>query len=97
MYRFTVTTNLPASPNTVYEAWFDGDQHSEMTQSLATASTGIAGIFTDNDGFKAASIGTFITLNHWNIPDEQAEGYQSGWQDLYFIPMQEYFADRSEE
>ncbi len=133
MYRFTVTTNLPASPNTVYEAWFDSDQHSEMTQSLATASTGIAGIFTANDGyidginlellvgerihqawrtsqfedadpdssielnFKAASIGTFITLNHWNIPDEQAEGYQSGWQDLYFIPMQEYFADRSEE
>ena len=51
MYRFTVTTNLPASPNTVYEAWFDNDPHSEMTQSPATASTEIVGIFTAHDGY----------------------------------------------
>lgn len=51
MNRFTVTTNLPSSANTVYEAWFDSDQHSEMTQSPATASTEISGIFTAQDGY----------------------------------------------
>jgi uncharacterized protein YndB with AHSA1/START domain len=54
MNRFTVTNNLPASANTVntvYEAWFDSDQHSEMMQSPATASTNISGIFTSHDEY----------------------------------------------
>ena len=129
MNRFTVTTELPASPMAVYETWIDSDQHSEMTQSPATASGEIAGIFTAHDGyinginleldagerilqtwrtsqfedddpdssievtFKASSTGTLVTLSHWNIPEGQAEGYQSGWEDFYFTPMQEYFAD----
>jgi len=131
MNRFTVTTDLPASPKVVYDAWLDGGAHSEMTQSPASASAEIAGIFTAHDGyinginleledgrrvlqtwrtsqfestdpdssievtFEAAPAGTRLTLKHWNIPDDQAEGYQSGWLDFYFTPMQEYFADQA--
>ncbi|MEE8045697.1 MAG: SRPBCC domain-containing protein [Dehalococcoidia bacterium] len=42
--------------------------------------------------FEASPTGTLVTLKHWNIPEGQAEGYQSGWQDFYFTPMQEYFS-----
>jgi uncharacterized protein YndB with AHSA1/START domain len=129
MNRFTVSTELAAPPRAVYDAWLDSGQHSEMTQSPATASTEVAGIFTAHDGyinginlelvdgqrilqtwrtsqfertdpdssiemtFEATPAGTRLTLKHWNIPDGQAEGYESGWQDFYFSPMQEYFAD----
>lgn len=129
MNRFTVSTELPAPPRVVYNAWLDGGQHSEMTQSPASGSTEIAGIFTAHDGyinginleldegarilqtwrtsqfestdpdssikvtFEAVPNGTCLTLKHWNIPEDQAEGYESGWRDFYFAPMQQYFAD----
>jgi hypothetical protein len=51
MNRFTVSTELPAPPRVVYNAWLDGGQHSEMTQSPASGSTYIAGIFTAHDGY----------------------------------------------
>jgi uncharacterized protein YndB with AHSA1/START domain len=51
MNRFIVSTELPASPQSVYDAWIDGARHSEMTQSPASASTEIAGIFTAHDGY----------------------------------------------
>jgi activator of HSP90 ATPase len=128
MRRFTISTDLPASPRDVYDAWLDSDQHSAMTQAPATASTEIAGIFTAHDGyinginleleegkrilqswrtsqfedtdpdssievtFASSEAGTRITLNHWNVPDDQADDYESGWQDFYFTPMQEYFS-----
>lgn len=129
MNRFTVKTELPVSPQTVFDAWLDSEQHSAMTQSPATASSEIAGIFTAHDGyihginleiedgyrvlqtwrtsefddthpdssievrFESDPAGTLLTLNHWNIPEDQAEGYQSGWQDFYFTPMLEYFSN----
>jgi activator of HSP90 ATPase len=34
---------------------------------------------------------TSVTLKHTNVPDDQAAGYQSGWVDHYFEPMQAYF------
>jgi uncharacterized protein YndB with AHSA1/START domain len=51
MKRFTVTTELPVPPKTVYDAWLDSEAHSGMTQSPATASNEIAGIFTAHDGY----------------------------------------------
>ena len=132
MNRFTVSAELPASPRAVYDAWLDGDQHGEMTQSPATVSTMVGGAFTAHDGyiwginlelvdgerilqtwrttqftdadsdssiemtFGACSTGTLVTLRHWNIPAGQAEGYESGWQDFYFSPMQDYFSGFAE-
>jgi len=114
MNRFTVSTELSASPQSVYYAWLNSEQHSEMTQSPASASTEVAGIFTADGGYinginlelddarrilqtwrtsefegtdPDSSIeitredipdGTLLTLKHWNIPDGQAEGYESG-------------------
>ena len=130
MNRFTVSTELPATPQSVYDAWLDGGQHGEMTQSPASASTEVAGIFTAHDGyinginleledarrilqtwrtsqfagtdpdssveitFEETPNGTLLTLKHWNIPDGQAKGYESGWQDFYFTPMQEFFSNQ---
>jgi activator of HSP90 ATPase len=131
MNRFTVSTELSASPQSVYDAWLNSEQHSEMTQAPASASTEVAGIFTAHDGYinginielengrrilqmwrtsefegtdpdssvditlEKLPDGTLLTLKHWNIPDGQAEEYESGWQDFYFTPMQEYFSNQS--
>ncbi|MBC8452997.1 MAG: SRPBCC domain-containing protein [Chloroflexi bacterium] len=128
MKRFVVTAEFFASPQVLFDAWLDGEQHGAMTQAPATASRDIAGIFTAHDGYinginleleegkrilqtwrtsqfadtdsdssievmlEAISAGTRLTLTHWNVPDDQADGYESGWQDFYFTPMQEYFS-----
>jgi activator of HSP90 ATPase len=39
--------------------------------------------------------GTKITIIHSNIPDDQADDYQQGWQDFYFKPMKSYFDKQS--
>jgi uncharacterized protein YndB with AHSA1/START domain len=132
MKRFTLTAELPATPDAVFDAWLDGGQHSEMTQSPATGSTEIAGIFTAHDGYinginlelvpgerilqtwrtsqfeetepdssieitlESIPAGTRLTLKHWNIPDDQADGYETGWQNFYFGPMKAYFASKSD-
>lgn len=35
--------------------------------------------------------GTKLTLIHSNIPADQADSYEGGWEDNYFNPMKEYF------
>ena len=35
--------------------------------------------------------GTKITLKHTDIPEGQADGYKTGWEDFYFKPMKKYF------
>lgn len=34
---------------------------------------------------------TTLTLKHTRIPEGQADGYKTGWQDYYFKPMKEFF------
>jgi uncharacterized protein YndB with AHSA1/START domain len=38
--------------------------------------------------------GTLLTLVHSNVPDEQTSYEQGGWEEHYFEPMKEYFAER---
>ena len=42
---------------------------------------------------EAEGSGTRITLIHSEIPHGQAESYLQGWQDFYFAPMVDYFAN----
>ena len=42
--------------------------------------------------FTPVKSGTEITLMHSRMPDGQGDGYEQGWIDYYFTPMQEYFA-----
>lgn len=35
--------------------------------------------------------GCELTLNHWDIPEGQAEQYKQGWEEHYFTPMKKYF------
>ncbi len=37
--------------------------------------------------------GTVLTLVHSEIPEGQAEKYEQGWRDYYFVPMTHYFED----
>ncbi|MDA1035740.1 MAG: SRPBCC domain-containing protein [Chloroflexi bacterium] len=48
---FSIARALPATPEQVYEAWLDGDQHSEMTGAGATANAKVGGAFTAWDGY----------------------------------------------
>ncbi len=41
---------------------------------------------------EAVEGGTKLTLTHTNIPDGQAESYESGWDESYFQPMNEWFS-----
>ena len=43
--------------------------------------------------FEEAGDGTLMTLVHSKVPDEQTSYEQSGWQEYYFEPMKEYFAN----
>lgn len=38
---------------------------------------------------------TRLTLVHSEIPDGQANGYAQGWDEYYFTPMRDYFADEA--
>jgi uncharacterized protein YndB with AHSA1/START domain len=38
--------------------------------------------------------GTLLTLLHTNVPDAQTSYEHGGWQEHYFDPMKEYFANR---
>jgi activator of HSP90 ATPase len=35
--------------------------------------------------------GCKLTLNHWDIPENQGEKYKQGWKESYFDPMKNYF------
>lgn len=41
--------------------------------------------------------GTLLTLVHSNVPDGQTSYAQGGWQEYYFEPMKEYFANPQRE
>jgi len=41
--------------------------------------------------FEPDGKGTRITLIHTNIPENQAEGYEKGWEEFYFEPMKKYY------
>lgn len=36
--------------------------------------------------------GTKLTLFHSDLPEGQAESYETGWEESYFEPMREYFS-----
>ncbi len=40
---------------------------------------------------EAVKGGTKLTLTHRNIPEGQADSYESGWDESYFEPMRAYF------
>jgi activator of HSP90 ATPase len=35
---------------------------------------------------------TALTLIHSNMPEDQVEGYKTGWEDFYFKPMRDNFS-----
>ncbi len=50
-FDFTVSAEIPAAPDAVYEAWLDSDGHSQMTGSPAHASAEVGGRFDAWNGY----------------------------------------------
>jgi uncharacterized protein YndB with AHSA1/START domain len=48
---FSVSRVLPATPQQIYEAWLDTDDHSEMTGAPATCDPKVGGAFTAWAGY----------------------------------------------
>ncbi len=130
---FTISTVLPAAPETVFRAWLSMEGHSAMTGSPAKVEPRVGGAFTAWDGYitgktlelkpynrilqawrttefpaespdsrleitlEAAKDGTKLTLTHTDIPEGQADSYESGWDESYFQPMKEYFQKASKK
>ncbi|MBK7456764.1 MAG: SRPBCC domain-containing protein [Anaerolineales bacterium] len=71
---------LELEPNRrILQAWRTAEFPSEAEDSLVE-------ILLEEEHGK-----TKLTLNHWNIPEGQAESYKTGWEDFYFKPMKVYF------
>lgn len=49
--EFTLTTNIPAKPETVFNAWLDTKQHTEMTGGDAAVSDAVGESFMAWDGY----------------------------------------------
>ena len=68
----------------ILQAWRTAEFPSEAEDSIVEI------LLEENHGK------TKLTINHSNIPEGQADGYKTGWEDFYFKPMREYFG-RSEK
>lgn len=51
MTEFTISASFPATPQQVYDAWLDGEKHTEMTGGEATGRAQIGTSFTAWDGY----------------------------------------------
>ncbi len=49
--EFTVSAVIPASPQTIYDAWLDSDGHTKMTGSPAHATPSVGDAFDAWDGY----------------------------------------------
>ena len=49
--KFEVSDVIPASPDAVYAAWLNSDEHSKMTGSPAVVSANVGGKFEAWDGY----------------------------------------------
>jgi activator of HSP90 ATPase len=50
-YGFTLSCNLPATPEAVYDAWLDSASHSEMTGGAAKVDKRVGGAYSAWDGY----------------------------------------------
>ncbi|MBI2332017.1 MAG: SRPBCC domain-containing protein [Chloroflexi bacterium] len=73
-------TFLELDPNKrILQAWRTG----EFPEAAEDSQVEI--LFEEKEGT------TKLTLIHTNIPEDQVEGYKTGWLDFYFKPMKEFF------
>ena len=49
--QFTVTVEIPAAKETIYNAWLNGKEHANMTGMPATAGTKVGDAFTAHDDY----------------------------------------------
>ena len=71
---------LELEPNhRILQAWRTAEFPSEAEDSIVE-------ILLEEDHGK-----TKLTLNHSNMPEDQTDGYKSGWEDFYFKPMKKFF------
>ena len=75
------TTLEMERPRKILQAWRTSEFPEDAPDSMVEI------IFEKTKG------GTKLSLRHWQMPEGQEESYKQGWEDFYFKPMQEYFAE----
>ena len=129
-YDFELSTELPATPEAVYEAWMSSQGHTAMTGAAAKVDARPGGSFEAWDGYirgktielepgrrivqtwrtsefadsdpdseievllEPIGSGTRLALRHRNVPDDQLDYENGGWEENYFEPMADYFSRR---
>ncbi len=58
------------------QEWYFGDQADESIVTI---------------NLESHKLGTKILLEHTNVPDDEAEEFQKGWNEYYWGAIQEYF------
>src|SRR6266852_5078544 len=93
---------IHASPERIYQAWLDSEEHTRFTGGKASVESGIGGRFTAWDGYiegttielEPGDDGTRIFLLHSEIPTGQGSQYEQGWKEHYLEPLARYFANQ---
>jgi Activator of Hsp90 ATPase homolog 1-like protein len=67
----------------IVQSWRTADFSDEHEDSIITLT------------LEAVEGGTLLTLAHTNVPDGQTSYELGGWEEHYFEPMTQYFADRA--
>lgn len=68
-------------PRRILQAWRTGEFPEDAPDSMVEVQ------------LENATGGTKLSLRHWNMPEGQEDEYEQGWEDFYFKPMREFFAD----
>lgn len=129
----TVTAEIPASPEAIFDAWMSSEGHASMTGAGAKVDPRVGGRFSAWDEYISGTTleldrprrlvqawrtsefpedapdsrvevrlektddATRVTITHTDIPDGQGDAYEAGWQEYYFLPMNDWFDDIFEE
>lgn len=71
--EFTISDVIPASPDTIYNAWLNSDEHTRMTGGIAKISANLGATFEAWDGYiqgkNLALVSPKRILQHWRTTE----------------------------
>ncbi len=79
---YIVGENLELQPySRILQSWRTSDFPEDAEDSMLELS------------FIETNEGTELMIHHYNLPEGQGPGYEEGWRDYYFVPMEDYFSN----
>jgi activator of HSP90 ATPase len=79
---YIVGENLELQPfSRILQSWRTSDFPEDAEDSMLELS------------FIETNEGTELMIHHYNLPEGHGPGYEEGWHDYYFVPMEDYFSN----